>query len=538
MGLPPEYVQLLLAMLGILRFGGLDRIPCAPQSAAPLQNLVGEIEKKEVRGGLRPDAEQFLDRLGLASRAHPVGYHGQCKRRRAGHSGLAVNQKRPLGVLTREFQHRTDMVRARQSDGFVDYVDVLEAQDQMIGMGRRVIPQPVPPTGILHGHDRADLALDPACLTKGFDDDAPVHAGLPVAVFIQGFDLGCRIRACQGKVPMPDWKFRIDRELQEVAEARDGYLALVERATRESGRGLLRANAPTRLSTFRSMDRQLVAALRPLRSRYDETPTRSGRSSGLEVCHVALMPDRAFNGRGHLSRLVAVRFALLPDEIEVELVPLHACIRPHAAERFLERGDFRIENATRHVAGNMLEWLMVPFLVDDALDRLDLTRLSVPGGDDELLLGYMDRTCPLPVGEMFRIRGGRRVRVELPASPYEPGVYVVNTFLGRMEMKHDHYHLHEAMTRWRDACGPAYWSRLEDGLWQNRALKPPVPGASALPEGSGDAIRELCTDETSVSAMQSVRPAREPDDDGLHTFEQIEREFYGTGDATASPMFR
>lgn len=338
---------------------------------------------------------------------------------------------------------------------------------------------------------------------------------------------------------MPDWTLRIDREMREIAMAHQGFLSTLERVSKEAGKGLLRANATTRKAIFRSIDKNLRAAIHPLRTRVDEMPSRSGRSSCLEACHIALMPDVIFNGKPGLVRLASVRLALLSDEIELELAPLGACLRPHAAQRVLERSEHFPESAMRHVAAHMLEWLMVPFLVDDTLDSIGLSRLSVPGDENEMILGYLDRSCALPVGEMFKIRAGRCLRVELPVSPYAPGVYVVNTFLGWREIKSSQLDLHDAMSQWRDDCGPAYWKRLEDGIWQNRVVKPPVPRSAVLPEGSGDAIRSLCSLESSVYAMQAVRPLRADcrDHGGLPTFQQVADKFYYGEDAAANPAF-
>lgn len=339
---------------------------------------------------------------------------------------------------------------------------------------------------------------------------------------------------------MPDWTLRIDREQREIVAAHQGFIATLDRLSREAAKGLLRANATTRTAVFRNVDKEFRAALHPLRSRYDDLPSRSGRTACLEACHVALMPDSVFTGRSGLIRLTAVRLALLPDEVEVELIPLGACLRPHSAERVLERADTLPENAMRHVAGHLLEWLMVPFLVDDTLDRIGLSRLSVPADDNELILGYMDRSCPLPVGELFKIRAGRCIRLELPASPYAPGIYVANTFLGWRELKPTQLAVHDAMTRWREDCGPAYWKRLEDGIWQHRALRPPIPRSADLPEGAADAIRALCSEEQSIYAMQAIRPplAIATDEDGFQSFEDIEREYYHGGDSSLSPAFR
>jgi hypothetical protein len=339
---------------------------------------------------------------------------------------------------------------------------------------------------------------------------------------------------------MPDWTRRIDREQREIASAHQGFLATLDRLSKEAAKGLLRANAATRTSVFRNVDKELRSTLHPLRSRYDDLPSRSGRTSCLEACHVALMPDTVFNGRPGLVRLTAVRLALLPNEIEVELVPLGACLRPHSAERVLERADEMPENAMRHVGLHMLEWLMVPFLVDDTLDRMGLSRLSVPGDDNEMILGYMDRSCPLPVGELYKIRGGRPIRIELPVSPYAPGVYVVNTFLGWRELKPTQLAVHDAMARWREDCGPSYWTRLEDGVWQTRVVRPPVSRSADLPDGMADAIRDLCSEEQSIYAMQAVRPpsAHGRDEDGFQSFDEIEREYYHGPESSMSPAFR
>lgn len=338
---------------------------------------------------------------------------------------------------------------------------------------------------------------------------------------------------------MPDWKFRIDREQREVAAAHEGFIELIERASAVASKGALRGNAAARANVFRSLDKGLRAAIHPLRSRYDELPSRSGRTTSLEACHVALMPDHVFKGKSHLARLTAVRIAFLPDEIEIERLPLNACVRPHAAERVLERAELFPESAMRHVAGQMLEWLLVPFVADDTLEKLDLTRMSVPAEGDGLVLGYMDRTSALPVGEVYRIRAEIKNRFEIPASPYSPGVYVANTFLGPREIKAEHRELIECLLQWRDHCGVAYWHRLEDGLWPHRAVRPPVRGSSKLPEGAIDALRELFFEERAIHAVQSCPPPRvfERDEDGLQTFGEVENEFYRGGDAMPSHRF-
>jgi hypothetical protein len=338
---------------------------------------------------------------------------------------------------------------------------------------------------------------------------------------------------------MPDWKLRIDRERRTIDSAHQGFLAVLARASAACGKGALRSNAQTRSNLFRSLDKELRGSLNPLRSRYDELPSRSGRTAALESCHVALMSDSAFGGRRDLYRLTSVRIALLPDEIEIELLPLYACIRPHSAERVLERANEYPDNAMHYVAQHMLDWLLIPYIVDDTLEKLDLTRLSVPGGEDEMVLGYVDRTCALPVGELFKLRAGVKTRIEIPASPYSPGVYVANTFLGPMEFKPMHGELRDCLVQWRDHCGLSYWSKLEDGIWPTRVVRPPVRGGAKLPEGASDALRDLFFEEKAILAVQSTPPARvfERGSDGLPSFDEVENEFYNGGDTSVSHRF-
>ena len=304
---------------------------------------------------------------------------------------------------------------------------------------------------------------------------------------------------------MKGGRLALDEEIRTVELADRTYADLVDKARALSSSGLLTSSAESRRVTFRKLDAYLRAGLSPLRSRFDEQASRSGKSVAFEACHATLMTERIFGGLARAYRLFTIRVAVRHDEIQVERVPLPAVLRFHAFERLQERSDLS-EGFVRALATDCLEWHSAARLADFIGEEDGITRLVVPGpGTDGMALGHFDGSAAVPAGTLHRFgRTGETVE-DVCAAPLGPRLQIFDTFIGPAEIRPLQREVRDCWTNWRAHCGRSYDRVLEREIFPGRTLSPALP-SDLIDAHSFRAAWTFLRDPRAMMTIQNLRP--------------------------------
>jgi len=225
-------------------------------------------------------------------------------------------------------------------------------------------------------------------------------------------------------------------------------------------------------SLFGSVDALVTEGMVCVAARRAERPATRGRPKGeayesLYVIAVweeseAAMRNMAF--RLHSLRVYGTRKKVVLD---ARTLPLQ--FSRHAAARFYDRG-IRPEEAAATLGSFVHEWSLIPVLAEDALAGIGAMRLALPGPSGGLMLGSFDPHAAVPQGLRVTFDQHGAWMEDVPASPMEPGLYCVNTYVSGAHLRPEQQDYRRCLGIWRDACGPAYEAALGERTWPGREI--------------------------------------------------------------------
>lgn len=114
------------------------------KGSSPAELLVSGHGEREIGHGIRAEAQEFLQRVGLASRPITIGEYGQCSGWRAPDTRNAVDEEPSGIVFSTEGKYLPGMLARRQRDTRWPMVEVFEAQHKVIWGWAGMEPQPLP----------------------------------------------------------------------------------------------------------------------------------------------------------------------------------------------------------------------------------------------------------------------------------------------------------------------------------------------------------------------------------------------------------
>jgi hypothetical protein len=295
----------------------------------------------------------------------------------------------------------------------------------------------------------------------------------------------------------------LNNELLFTEKAAATYDRLLLFAKGAADTGVLLGNPDARTTMFRRLDRIAVEGMTPVKSRYDHGVSRNGRPSH-ESCHVVVMPEVGDYSISRQFRLVAIRLLMAHDEICVEKLPLQAIFRYHAGEQLMGRGEIQ-SGYYRAIAEEMLGWYYAVKIADTVLDEAGLERFSMPGPcTDGVMLGMLDHAAAVPAGELHRFARNQHKEHVIAASPFAPGLFIGNTYIGVNDIRPDQKALRDCWVQWRHAFAGSYQRGLERELWPFRKLSPPMSDDRIAP-GAVAAVRAFLLDPRALRAMESLQ---------------------------------
>lgn len=296
----------------------------------------------------------------------------------------------------------------------------------------------------------------------------------------------------------------LNQEIAKIVRAAAAYEILVNLAREAADRGVLQSNVDARRSAFQKLDRVIVEGMDPIRSRRDAVISRSGKTASFESCHVVVMPEVGDTAISRQFRLVAIRLLVAHDEIAVEKLPLQAIFRFHAGEQMFHRGDVQ-RGHFRSLATEIAEWYYAIKIADSVLDETDQERFTIPGpGTDGLMLGYLDQAAAVPAGELMRFARNQEQAHVVGASPFAPGLFIANTYIGASDIRPDQKDLRDCWVEWKRHFDKKYQLGVERELWPFREI---VPAQRDHRVGSVavDAVRAFLLDPRALRTMQNRR---------------------------------
>ena len=308
----------------------------------------------------------------------------------------------------------------------------------------------------------------------------------------------------------------LNREISKIVRSAAAYDILVDLAREAADRGVLQAPVDARRAAFQKLERVITEGMDPVRSRRDAIVSRSGKTASFESCHVTIMPEVGDTAISRQFRLTSIRLLVAHDEIVIEKLPLQAIFRFHAGEQMYHRAD--IEDARfRALATEIADWYYAIKIADSVLDETDQERFTIPGpGTDGVVLGYLDQAAAVPAGELIRFARNREKAHVIGASPFSPGLFIANTYIGAFDIWPDQKDLRECWIEWKRHFGHAYQSGLERELWPFREISP-AQREHRVGSDAVDAVRAFLLDPRALSAMQNRRfadrvrgPSHEP----------------------------
>ncbi|NTF17641.1 hypothetical protein G6L37_04460 [Agrobacterium rubi] len=303
--------------------------------------------------------------------------------------------------------------------------------------------------------------------------------------------------------------FILNREIDIMVRSAAAYDLLVRLARETADRGVLQSTVDTRRAAFQRLERIMIDGMNPLRSRRDATISRSGKTASFESCHVTVMPEVGDRAISRQFRLVAVRLLMAHDEIVVEKLPLQSIFRFHAGEQMFHRGDVE-SGHFRALATEMLEWHYAIKIADSVLDETDQERFTIPGpGQDGMMLGYLDQAASVPAGELIRFARNQEKAHIVGASPFAPGLFIANTYIGANDIRPDQQDLRDCWVEWRRHFGRQYQLGLERELWPFREIVPAERG-HRVGSDAVDAVRAFLLDPRALRSMQNRQYANMP----------------------------
>lgn len=294
----------------------------------------------------------------------------------------------------------------------------------------------------------------------------------------------------------------LNNELRSMGRASEAYDQLVEAAREAASRGVLQSSVETRRIAFQKLDRIACEGMTPIRSRRDGMVSRSGKTATFESCHVTVMPEVGLHFISRQFRLVSVRLLLAHDEILVEKLPLQAVFRFHAGEQMFHRSDVE-SGHFRKLATDLLDWSYAIKIADALLPDEDTQRFLVPGpAEDGLILGYLDETAAVPAGVVNRFTRNAEKIEAVAASPFAPGLFVANTYIGENEIRLDQKDLRGCWIEWRKHFEKSYQLGLERLVWPFRTVSPATRMDRVGPDAV-EAVKAFILDPRAIRTMRN-----------------------------------
>lgn len=256
---------------------------------------------------------------------------------------------------------------------------------------------------------------------------------------------------------------------------------------------------------FASIDSLVTEGMVAVAARRDERPPTRARpkSEAYEAMYVvAAWEESQASMRNMAFRLHSLRIFGTRKKVVLSARPLPLLFSRHAAARFYDRAT-RPEDAAATLGSYVYEWSLVPALAEDSLLAAGGARLALPGPSGGLLLGAFDQTAAVPQGLSVTFdQYGRRME-EIPASPFEPGLYCVNTYVSGTVLRPEQKDYRRCLGMWRRACGPSYEAALRERTWPGRELGEDGP---AMDEVVEDALGTLVQHPEALRAAGNLVP--------------------------------
>lgn len=294
----------------------------------------------------------------------------------------------------------------------------------------------------------------------------------------------------------------LNQELRPLLRTPAAYDILVRLAREAANSGVLQSSVDIRRSAFQKLDRVITEGMDPVRSRRDSSVSRSGKTASFESCHVVVVPEVGETSTSRQFRLSSIRLHVAHDEIAVEKLPLQAVFRFHAGEQMFTRSDLR-SDYFRSLASEIAEWYCAIKVADSVLDEAGRERFTIPGpGTEGFMMGYLDQSAAIPAGELLRFARGQEKAHVIGASPFAPGLFTANTYIGLHEIRPEQQALRECWIEWKRYFDREYQPALERELWPFREISP-VEKGHVISQHAIDAVRAFLLDPRALRAMQN-----------------------------------
>lgn len=316
-------------------------------------------------------------------------------------------------------------------------------------------------------------------------------------------------------------------EISEIARSSDVFEALIMDAKEIIGSYFGRSRKMS-ASGFQDLiaqiDQTVVSEIRPVRRKVSirkPTVTRP-KSEATELFYLFATPEDRI-GRNTIFRLISLRILATRKKVIMEFVPTHLALREHAAKRFIERGADS-SRAVRLLASSVADWAILPSIVDEALDASGHDRLALPCRTNGMLMGCIDPREGIPEGLIYVFDKHGIFSDGIAASPLTPMTYVVNTYIGRAEIKDNQMGAVYLMDEWRRMAGETFDKACEAVFWPVRDLEP-IENAE-IDESLRERMCEEIVEPRMLRAMGN-RVYAPSDDDPRFSLQNDDEAFHG-----------
>lgn len=317
-------------------------------------------------------------------------------------------------------------------------------------------------------------------------------------------------------------------EISDIARSGDVFEALILDAKDIIGSYFGRSRKMS-ASGFQDLmaqiDQTVISEIRPVRRKVSirkPTITRP-KSEATELFYLFAIPENRI-GRTSLFRLISLRIFATRKKVIMEFVPTHLALREHAAKRFIERGADS-SRAVRLLTSSIADWAVLPSIIDEVLDESGHNRLAVPCRSNGMLMGYIDPRAAIPEGVSYVFDKHGFFSDGIAASPLTPMTFVVNTYIGRAEIRDNQMGAVYLMDEWRRMAGETFERACEAVFWPIRELEE-ICNAE-IDEGLCERMRREIVEPRMLRAMGNRFYAPYADETEIAHHHQNDETYYG-----------